>query len=75
MSHRNVKQESRLPSLALVFSRAEHNNVLLLFHGLQSYSLSLAQILGQGEFVIRKWRRDIAFIYHQAGDAWPPVGI
>lgn len=56
-------------------SMVENNNVLLLFHGLQGFALSLAQILAQGEFVIRKWWRDIAFIPHQLGEAWPPVGI
>lgn len=53
----------------------ENKNVLLLFHGLQGFARSLAQILAQGEFVSRKWWRDVAVIPHQAGEAWPPVGI
>ena len=59
----------------LVFSMTENISILLLFHGLQGFALSLAQILVEDELVLREWWRDIGFIPQEAGDAEPPVGI
>lgn len=51
------------------------DNFLLLLHGLQRCSLSLAQILVEDKLVRREWRRDIGFIQHQLVEAQCPVGV
>lgn len=57
------------------FSMLANNHFLLLLHGLQCYTLSLAQILMEDELVIRERWRDVCLIHHQAAEARPPVGI